>query len=290
MEIEVLGAFGGESPDCRLTCLLVNGGIALDAGSLSQSLDLERQVKVRSIVLSHSHMDHTNGLPFFIDNVFGRNDRGLDIYASSATIYAVRKHLFNSATWPDFSRLPNHLLPSIRFHEFADEEPFVIDGVRFTPIPVNHVVPTHGFLIEHGDAALLWSSDTGPTERLWEVANRTPQLGAVCIDVSFDNQLQAVADDSGHLTPHSLDVELSKLERDVPVLVHHMKPFCIDAIEGEIAKLERPELDYLEQGRIYRYGESGPDPDSSRTNGGELTPAEADKARENGSRRDSGRG
>ena len=253
MNIEVLGSFGGESPGCRLTGLLINGGIALDAGCLSQALELDRQVQVKSILLTHSHIDHTNGLPFFIDNVFGRNEEGLDIHASGPTIYAVRKHLFNSATWPDFSRLPNHLLPSIRFHEFEDEVPLQVDGVTFTPIAVNHVVPTHGFLVEENGAAVLWSSDTGPTDRLWEVANRTPHLKALCIEVSFDNALQDVADDSGHLTPQSLAGELAKLDREVPVLIHHMKPFCVEAIRGELAELNDPRLAFLEQDRTYRY-------------------------------------
>ena len=114
MKIEVLGAYGGESTECRMSCLLIDGGIALDAGSLTQSLSLERQAEVHSIVLSHSHLDHTNSLPFFIENIFDR--RGpIDVYASSTTIYAIRQHLFNNSTWPDFSRLPNHLLPSVRF-------------------------------------------------------------------------------------------------------------------------------------------------------------------------------
>ena len=93
-------------------------------------------------------MDHTTSLPFFIENVFGKLRDAVDIYASPATIYALRKHLFNNDTWPDFTRLPNHLLPALRFHELADEVPFEIGGVRFTPIPVNHLVPTYGYLIE----------------------------------------------------------------------------------------------------------------------------------------------
>ena len=105
-----------------MTCLLINGTIALDAGSLSQVLSIERQVAVQSIVLTHSHMDHINSLPFFIENVYGRGDGAIDIYSSPATVYAIRKYLFNNATWPDFTRLPNHLLPAMRFEEIQDEQ------------------------------------------------------------------------------------------------------------------------------------------------------------------------
>ncbi len=251
MHLQVLGSYGGESADCRMTCLLVNGTIALDAGSLSSALPIEQQVGVRTILLSHSHMDHINSLPFFIENVYGRREQAADIHASPATIYAIRKYLFNNATWPDFTRLPNHLLPVVRFHEMAEEVPLVVEGVTFTPFNVDHLVPTYGFLIEEGDTALLWSSDTGPTSRLWEIANRTENLKALCLDTSFDNALQEVADVSFHLTPQTMAAELRKLERKVPVLLHHLKPACIDHIREEVRALKNPDLDYLEQGKTY---------------------------------------
>ncbi|MEA2695538.1 MAG: hypothetical protein QOJ16_4925 [Acidobacteriota bacterium] len=253
MRLQVLGGFGGESRDCRMTCLLINGTIALDAGSLSQVLSIERQVEVHSILLSHSHMDHTNSLPFFIENVYGKSERPIDIHASEATVYAIRKYLFNNATWPDFTRLPNHLLPAMRFTEFQSEAPLTIDGVTFTPIPVDHLVPTHGFLIEQDGVAVLWSSDTGPTQRLWEVANRTPNLKAVCIETSFDDSLQEVADISLHLTPRTLEIELRKLQKRVPILVHHLKPPCVDKIHEEVRRLGNPDIEFLEQGREYRF-------------------------------------
>jgi ribonuclease BN (tRNA processing enzyme) len=253
MRLQVLGGFGGESRDCRMTCLLVNGSIALDAGSLSQVLSIERQVEVHSILLSHSHMDHTNSLPFFIENVYGKSERPIEIHASEATVYAIRKYLFNNATWPDFTRLPNHLLPAMRFTEFESEVPLTIDGVTFTPIPVDHLVPTHGFLIEQDGVAVLWSSDTGPTQRLWEVANRTPNLKAVCIETSFDNSLQEVADISLHLTPRTLEIELRKLQKRVPILVHHLKPPCVEKIHEEVRRLGNPDIEFLEQGKEYRF-------------------------------------
>jgi ribonuclease BN (tRNA processing enzyme) len=251
MKIEVLGSFGGESADCRMTCLLLDDALALDAGSLSQVLSVERQQQVQSIVLTHSHMDHTNSLPFFIENVFGKLREAVDIYASAPTIYAIRKNLFNNDVWPDFTRLPNHLLPALRFHELAPGVPVEIGGLRFTPIPVDHPIPTFGYLIEDGESSLVWSSDTGPTKRLWEVANAAENLRGVWIDVSFDNGMQPIADVSGHLTPQTLKRELVQLQRRVPVLLHHLKPPCVAKIHAEVAALDNPDLGFLDQGRIY---------------------------------------
>ncbi len=253
MKIEVIGGYGGESLGCRMTCLLINDHIALDAGSLSQALSIERQAQVDSILLSHSHMDHTSSIPFFIENVFGRRQKNIDIYTSSATEYSIRKYLFNNATWPDFTRLPNHLLPAVKFHELGDETPIELGGVRFTPIVVDHPVPTHGFLIEENGKAVLWSSDTGPTLRLWQVANRARNLQAVCVDTSFDNSLQEIADVSFHLTPRTLERELEKLEVKVPILLHHLKPPCVERIRAEVRQLKNPDIEFLEQDKTYEF-------------------------------------
>lgn len=253
MEIRVLGAFGGESPQCRTTCLLIDGSLALDAGSLSRALSIEEQAKVRSIVLSHSHMDHTASLPFFVENVYGATEGPIHIYASAATIDALRKHLFNNAAWPDFTRLPHDFEAFLVLHPLEPEVPVVIGGVELTPIEVNHPVPTFGFLLRDGGGSVLWSSDTGPTERLWEVANAAADLKAVCVDTSFDNSLQSVADVSLHLTPRTLERELGKLRRRVPILLHHLKPPSIERIREEVRQLANPDIAYLEQDRTYEF-------------------------------------
>jgi ribonuclease BN (tRNA processing enzyme) len=252
MKIEVLGVYGGASLGCRMTSLLINDTIALDAGSLAQRLAFERQPRVRTIVLTHSHWDHTNSLPFFVENVFDLIDAPIDIFASSATIYSVRRHLFNNDVWPDFSRMPNNLLPAMRFHELQPEVPVVVDSVKLTPFEVDHLVPTLGFLIEEGSESILWSSDTGPTQRLWELANLSINLKALCVETSFDNSMQNVADISLHLTPQTLALELEKLERRVPILLHHLKPPCLEQIRREIQQLQNPDLHYLEQGKSYK--------------------------------------
>ena len=253
MKIEVLGAFGGESLSCRMTCLLINDSIALDAGSLTQALSIERQQRVHSILITHSHVDHTSSLPFFVENTRARGPESIDIYGSRATLYSLRRNLFNDTSWPDFGNLPNHLTPSIQFKELQNEVPVTIDDVKFTPFLVNHVVPTFGFLVEHGKSAILWSSDTGPSVRLWELANFTATLKAVCIDSSFDNSLQSLAEVSLHLTPQLLSEELQQLDRKVPVLLQHLKPWCREEIYCEVAALALPDVGFLDQGRIYEF-------------------------------------
>jgi ribonuclease BN (tRNA processing enzyme) len=202
--------------------------------------------------LTHSHLDHTNSLPFFVENVFDRVAGPIDIYASKATIYSVRKHMFNNDSWPDFSRMPNNLLPSMKFHELEPEVPVILNGVKFTPFQVDHLVPTFGFLIEEGSEGLLWSSDTGPTYRLWELANLSVNLKAICVETSFDNSMQEVADISFHLTPRTLATELEKFERRLPILLHHLKPPCVEQIRSEVQALNNPDIHYLEDGKTYR--------------------------------------
>ncbi|NNL47178.1 MAG: 3',5'-cyclic-nucleotide phosphodiesterase [Acidimicrobiia bacterium] len=253
MKLEVLGSYGGESLNCRMTCLLINDRVALDAGSLTQALPIERQQRVEAIVLTHSHMDHTTSLPFFVENVYGRSRAAVEIYASATTTYAIRKNLFNNASWPDFTRLPNNLLPSVQFKTLEEEAPVVLSEIRFTPFMVDHLVPTFGYVIEHGGSAIVWSSDTGPTVRLWEIANSTPGLKAVMLDTSFDNSMQQIADLSEHLTPRTMSEEIKKLERDVPVYLHHLKPPCIELIHQEVAALDEPRLRFLEQGKVYEF-------------------------------------
>ena len=128
----------------------------------------------------------------------------------------------------------------------------MVDSVKLTPFQVDHLIPTLGFLIEEGSEGLLWSSDTGPTQRLWELANLSVNLKALCVETSFDNSMQHIADISFHLTPRTLALELEKLKRRIPILLHHLKPPCLDQIRSEIRDLRNPDLHYLEQGKSYK--------------------------------------
>jgi ribonuclease BN (tRNA processing enzyme) len=245
MIFRVLGSFGGDSPTCRMTSFLVDGVVAVDAGAITRALTIDEQKGLRHVVVTHTHIDHTATLPFLIENIFGSTEEPVSIYATKRVLANVRRHLFNNDTWPDFTRIPNHMYPSVRFVEVEPEVPFVITDLpggdlEVTPVPVNHVVPTMGLVLRQGDSSIIFTSDTGPTERIWEVANETEDLAALIVECSFPNRLQAVADVSLHLSPATLAAELAKLRRDVPVLIYHFKPPYVEELTEEIEATEMP--------------------------------------------------
>jgi len=253
MKLRVLGCYGGNIPGHGMTSLLLNDTVALDAGWVSGALSLKEQVKVKDILISHSHLDHTCTLPFLIDNNFSAPGFSLRIYAIPEVIASMKNHLFNNHTWPDFTCLPNDLTPVLKLVEITPEEPFVINGLTIRAIHVSHIVPTTGFIVEDRQGAIAFSSDTGPTERFWEVVNTVRRLRAVITETSFPNEYQDLATVSGHLTPATLARELEKLKKDVPVFLYGGKPKHLDSIRRQVKALKRKRMTLLVQGRTYRF-------------------------------------
>jgi ribonuclease BN (tRNA processing enzyme) len=240
-----------------MTSFLIDDVLAVDAGAITRALTIEEQRAIRHVIITHTHMDHTASLPFLIENIFGSNSEPVSVYCMNDALKAVRRHLFNNDTWPDFSRIPNHLDPSVRFEAIEAEKPWTISGLpggdlEVTAIPVNHIVPTSGLLLRQRGASIIFTSDTGPTDRIWEVANETEDLRALITECSFPNRLQEVADVSLHLSPQTLAGELAKLDRSVQILLYHFKPPYVDELRRELAAAELPHpIAELEQDRVY---------------------------------------
>ena len=253
MKLRVLGCYGGNIPGHGMTAFLVNDTLAMDAGWVSGALSLKEQVRVKDILISHSHLDHTCTLPFLIDNNFSAAGFALRIYAIPEVIASMKNHLFNNHTWPDFTCLPNDLTPVLKLVEVHPEHPFVVNGLRIRAVHVSHIVPTTGFILEDKQGAIAFSSDTGPTRRFWELVNGTKRLKAVITETSFPNELQDLADISGHLTPATLRHELEKLRQDVPVYLYGGKPKHLRTIRRQVKALKHKRLQLLVQGKTYNF-------------------------------------
>jgi cAMP phosphodiesterase len=236
-----------------LTTFLINDTLATDGGSLGFALDLDSQRAVRAIVVTHTHTDHTASLPIFIAEVFPFLKEPISLYSTAEIIDGLRKHVFNDTIWPDFHKiiLPNGNEASLRYSEIEPMVSFEAEDLRVMLVPVNHVVPTVGVVVEDDHSAVIVTSDTYHTEEIWRVANATEHLKAVFVDVSYPNEMEALAAVSKHLTPQALDIELGKMNREPRVYAVHLKPQFRSQVVQQLARMNRPNVSVCEIGREY---------------------------------------
>ncbi len=253
MRLRVLGCSGGELPRHKTTCFLLDETVALDAGALTSSLSLEALLKVDHVVLSHSHFDHVKDVPLMADLLVGRRRRPVKVHASTECAQTLRDSVFNGRLWPDFTRIPNPESPVLELVPFAPTRSFRAGKLTFRPVPVCHPVESVGFVVSDGKSELAVSGDTGPTVEFWRRVNAAKHLKALMVEVSFPNELQGLADVSGHLTPNTLATELAKLDRNgFPVLLYHLKPAYAAALRREVAALKLPGVRVLKVGDEFR--------------------------------------
>jgi cAMP phosphodiesterase len=251
LKLQVLGCHGGELPKCKTTCFLVDDVLALDAGSLTSTLTLEKLCRVDDVILSHSHFDHVKDLPLLADLVIGMRDKPVTIHASRECAKALRENMFNNALWPDFTRIPNKRNPVLRIKTFRAGSTFQVGPYTVRSVPVSHPVESCGFIISNGKSALAMSGDTGTTDKLWKALNETRNLKALLVETSFPNRLQELADLSGHLTPNTLQSELAKLTHNgAAKFVYHLKPAFVAQLKKELAELP---VEVLELGDTFEF-------------------------------------
>ena len=245
MLVRIVGGHGGVAPGYRATSYLLDSKLLIDAGSVASGLLIDEQVQIDNILISHAHLDHIYELAFLSDNCFGLKGKPFEVYSNTVVRNAIREHLMNDVIWPDFSKLPTPENPTIRFHEIPPEKELVLGDFKILPVRVNHYTDAIGFIIEKKDAAVVFTQDTGPTERIWELAKKYKNLKAIFTEVSFPNSLEQVAIDSKHHTPETLYKEMDKMPKDVPIFLGHLKPNFQTQLYQEVEDLNCERLNLL---------------------------------------------
>jgi ribonuclease BN (tRNA processing enzyme) len=250
VKVRVLGCAGAELPGFNPPAFLVNGRILLDAGTIGAALTQKEQEDLELAVITHAHLDHVRGIPSLADNlVIGGSGRKVIIAGLHQVLGDMRRHLLNNAIWPDFSAIPSEEEAVIDFLEMEPGQVLCWEDCRITLCPVNHCVPAAGILVRQGEASLLYTGDTGPTERIWRMAD---DIDALIVEVSFPNAMEKLALTAGHLTPRLLAREMEKPSRLPPrILVTHPKPSHLAVIERELRELGIPGMSLLTDGMTF---------------------------------------
>lgn len=222
--------------------------VAIDAGAITSMLSLREQERIRSVLVSHPHMDHIRDLATLADNRCQQGGSTLDIVGVPATIEALRTHFFNDIIWPDFTRIDAKDGPTVRFVEVQPNHTVDVDGYQVTPVMVNHTVDTSAFIIHQNAATIVYSGDTGPTDELWARINALDDIQALMMEVSFPTEERELAYNSRHLTPETLASELGKLDQsdELPILLYHIKPTFEAKVLKELAHVAGRNLQVLQ--------------------------------------------
>ncbi len=244
MRLFVAGCHGGETPKHRTSAFVLDGTLAIDAGALTSGLDLRAQCKLKAVLVSHAHLDHIRDLATIADNRAQCGRPPLRVCGTRFTLGVLAKHFFNDLIWPNFAAIPTAAAPAIQYVELEPERPVDVAGYTVRAVAVTHTIETCAFIVERGGKSLVYSGDTGPTTRVWELVAELPRLDLLLMEVSFPNEQHVLAKVSGHHTPHTLAAELKKLAapKEVPTLLYHIKPVFEARVERECAKIRGANL------------------------------------------------
>jgi cAMP phosphodiesterase len=251
LKFRVLGGDGGVAPGYDTTSFLINNNILIDGGACASALKLPEQRKIDHIFISHSHLDHIKDICFLADNVFNYRRKPIELISSFEVLDILRKHLFNNKIWPDFTTISNGHCPILTYRPI--ETSVKIGALEVSLYPVHHPVPAVGFILREKKNSLLITGDTGPTDLLWDEANKEPNLKGVITEIAFPNRMQKVANAAGHFTPNMFKDEMTKLKKSVPLLIYHLKPEYTKELKQEIKALQIPKLKLLKAAQTYTF-------------------------------------
>jgi cAMP phosphodiesterase len=244
MRIKILpSAFGDLVDNQYLTTFLIDGAVAIDAGCIGLYGDPADQRRISHVFITHSHADHIGSLPIFVETACAAGGGSVVVCGHSDTLHVLSTDVFNDRIWPDYSRFPPDDRPDLRYESLDPEKTMEVAGLRITPVPVDHKITTFGYIVEDRSCAVVFGGDSGPTDRVWEMARRGTHLKAAFIESSFPNELRGLAELAGHLTPELLQEEINKLPRGTSVIVTHLKAAYRDKIIEQIELLRLPHVE-----------------------------------------------
>ena len=237
MRIRTLGCSGGIGAGSRTSAMLIDNDVLIDAGTGIGDLALEELHSIRHVFLTHAHLDHIAGLPMLVDANFEDDfEIPVTVYAREETLDAIRAHLFNDVIWPDFAKIPSEDNAILRYEICNPGDTKFIGHREFHAVDVSHSVPSLGYTVQNSGGVFAVSGDTRTNETLWPALNDCDDLRALVIEVSFPDELEELATESGHYTPKTMCADLERLQHEPEIWLTGMKPGAEEQILREVIK------------------------------------------------------
>ena len=246
MEIQVLGAHLTEVKGARLTSLLIDGVVAVDAGGLTSALSLPEQKKIETVLLTHHHFDHTRDLVTLAANAGYYWRKQLAVYAPRYTLDIVTSCLLDGKIYTDFFEYPSKEKPTLIVEAIEPYGRRTIGGYDVLAVPVKHSVPAVGYQITSShvqrsnelSAGLFYTGDTtAGISDCWQ--HVSPQL--LITEVAGPNKYGDWLKKAGHLCAEFLKEELiqfRQLKGYLPrVTVIHIGNPYEEEIREEVAQV-----------------------------------------------------
>jgi len=171
--------------------------ILLDCGTgahaLGQALQ-ERASKCSGhILISHTHWDHIQGLPFFAPLFVAGNE--WHIYGPRGLGQSLREVLAGQMEYAYFPVALNAFAATVHYHEVI-EGGFMIGDIRIATQYLNHPALTVGYRIEADGATLVYASDHEPNNADAGHGHGAPPEGGDLTHVEFIRDADLVIHDA----------------------------------------------------------------------------------------------
>ncbi len=157
------------------TCIEIrtdnNELIIIDAGTgifpLSQTLLAELPVTA-NVLISHSHWDHIQGLPFFIPNFIPGNLLRLHGAFDPVSGKGVEQVMSVQLQYSYFPVREAEMKARIEYVTLAPEQSIQIGSATVTPYLMNHPVIDFGYRIEANGKSVFFTGDHEPPQNIYE--------------------------------------------------------------------------------------------------------------------------
>lgn len=257
MKVRVIGCHGSVEPGYQTSCYYVNERFFIDAGSICAVFSPRQQAEITDVFLTHPHLDHVKDLCFLIENSASSDRATLVLHSTQEVLHDIHKHVFNDVIWPDFSKVSLREKGGealLRFSPLGPDMKRDLGGVSVTAFPVNHPGHAVGYLLDDGINQVLFTGDTGPCPRIWEVANASPRLKAIFTEISFPSRMDRLARVSGHYTLDQLAADVVNLKAtNIPVYISHFKPLYMRELMDEFHRRAPPHLKLMHEGDEFNF-------------------------------------